>query len=166
VCTLCCVDVPYIREVHEVAAYTYVPSPAHARSTEAGLSAAPGIAERRGNRHHHQHHHHFHLHHHHHHHHRGQSSPCMRGLFSPSVGVGQQPRADDDDAVHRRDSAGSTCVSRLCSPSLSLSPAPSLPLLLFLSVSLSLYLSVCLSLDRCHQQEKTHRRVAPLRHVA
>lgn len=110
-------------------------------------------------------HHHLHLHHH-HHHRRRHSSPCMRGLFSPSVGVGQQPRADDDDddAVHRRDSAGSTCVSHLCPLSLplSLSLSPSLPLLLFLSISLSL----CLSLDRCHQQEKSHRRVAPLRHVA
>lgn len=61
-------------------------------------------------------------------------------------------------------------VSAACALPLSLSPspspAPSLPLLLFLSFSLSLYLSVCLSLDRCHQQEKTHRRVAPLRHVA
>lgn len=148
-------DVPYIREVHEVAAYTYVPSPAHARSTEAGLSAAPGIAERCGNRHHHQHHHHFHLHHH-HHHHRGQSSPCMRGLFSPSVGVGQQPRADDDDAVHRRDSAGSTCVSRLCSPSLS--PSLSLPLPLSLSCSFSRFLCLSISLSVSLLIDATSRR--------
>lgn len=88
-------------------------------------------------------HRHHHLHLHHHHHRRRQSSPCMRGFFSPSVGLGQQPRADDDDdAVHRRDSAGSTCVSHLCPLSLplslSLSPSPSLPLDFSVSLSVSL----------------------------